>query len=124
MENQRQKIVNLVFTAVALLFAVICFVGLSKLTVMFNLESSIKQIDLIVRFAAIALGAVLGFVLYLNNQSNAFMNEVVLELGRVTWPTTNDTYKATILVVIFVLIAGVVLGGFDSLWTWVMKLIL
>lgn len=124
MENQRQKIVNLVFTAVALLFAVICFVGLSKLTVMFNLESSIKQIDLIVRFAAIALGAVLGFVLYLNNQSNAFMNEVVLELGRVTWPTTSDTYKATILVVIFVLIAGVVLGGFDSLWTWVMKLIL
>jgi len=42
----------------------------------------------------------------------------------VTWPTSNDTYKATILVVIFVLIAGVVLGGFDSFWTWVMKLIL
>ena len=124
MENQRQKWVNLIFTATALLVGGVAFIALTKLTALYNLESSVKQIDLFVRVGSLVLGAVVGFGLYLNDKSNAFMNEVVLELIRVTWPTPNDTVKATILVVIFVLIAGVVLGGFDSLWTWIMKLIL
>ena len=124
MENQRQKWVNLVFTAVALLVWGVAFIGLSKMTALYNLESSIKQIDLFVRIGSLVLGAAVGFGLYLNDKSNAFMNEVVLEMARVTWPTPNDTMKATFLVIVFVLIAGVVLGGFDSLWTWIMKLIL
>jgi preprotein translocase subunit SecE len=124
MENQRQKYVNIVFASVAILVATVAFVGLAKLAAVYSLESSIKQIDLIIRLGSIVLGAAVGFGLYFNDQSNAFMNEVVLELGRVTWPTTQDTYKATIMVVVFVLIAGALLGGFDSFWTWVMKLIL
>ena len=124
MENQRQKWVNLIFTAVAILVTGVAFIGLSKMSALYNLESSIKQVDLIVRIGSIVLGAVVGFGLYLNDKSNAFMNEVVLELVRVTWPTPNDTMKATFLVVCFVLIAGVVLGGFDSFTTWIMKIIL
>ncbi len=124
MENQRQKWVNLVFTGVAILIAAIAFVGFTKISAVYNLESNIKQIDIVIRLGSMVFGALAGLVLYFNDQSNSFMNEVVLELSRVTWPTTSDTYKATFLVVIFVLIAGLVLGGFDSLWAWIMKLIL
>ena len=124
MENQRQKWVNLIFTALAMLLAAIVFVGFTKVSAVYNLESTVKQIDIIIRLASIILGAISGLVFYFNDKSNAFMNEVVLEMSRVTWPTTSDTYKATFLVVVFVLIAGLVLGGFDSLWAWIMKLIL
>jgi len=124
MENQRQKWVNLVFTAVSILVAIIAFVGLTKISAVYNLESLFKQVDLVIRFTSIGLGVTTGLVLYLNDQSNAFMNEVVLEMSRVTWPAQKDTTNATIWVVLFVLIAGAVLGAFDSLWSWIMKSIL
>jgi preprotein translocase SecE subunit len=104
--------------------AVIAFVGLSKISAVYNFESSFKQIDLAIRFGSIGLGVLTGLVLYLNQQSNAFMNEVVLEMSRVTWPMQKDTTNATIWVVLFVLIAGAILGAFDSLWSWIMKSIL
>lgn len=124
MENQRQKWVNLIFTGVAILFATVAFVGLSKITAVYNLESSFKQIDLIIRFGSILMGAILGFGLYLNNQSNAFMNEVVLEMSRVTWPASKETTNATIWVVLFVLVVGALLGAFDSLCAWIIKMVL
>jgi preprotein translocase SecE subunit len=124
MENQRQKWVNLIFTGVAILVAAIAFIGLTRIAAVNNLESSVKQIDLIIRFGSIVFGALVGLGLYLNDKSNSFMNEVVLELIRVSWPTPDETMKATFLVICFVLIAGMVLGGFDSLWAWIMKLIL
>jgi preprotein translocase SecE subunit len=52
------------------------------------------------------------------------MNEVVLELVRVTWPASKDTTNATIWVVLFVLVAGGLLGAFDSLLVWIMNMVL
>ena len=124
MENQRQKWVNLVFTAAAILVAGVAFIGLSKITAVYNLESNVKQIDMIVRLGSLALGAAVGLGLYLNDKSNAFMNEVVLEMSRVTWPTSKETTNATIWVILFVIIAGAFLGALDSLWAWMIKLVL
>ena len=124
MENQRQKWVNIVFMVVAILAASILFVGFSKVAAIYNLESNIKSIDLVIRLGSIALGAVLGLGLYLNDNSNAFMNEVVLEMSRVTWPGNKETTNATIWVILFVLVAGAILGAFDSLWSWIIKLII
>jgi preprotein translocase subunit SecE len=124
MENQRQRWVQIILLATGVLVAVIASVGLSKIAAVYNLESSFKQIDLMIQLGSIALGAVLGFGLYLNDQSYAFLSEVVLEMSRVTWPTQKETTNATIWVILFVLIAGGILGAFDSLWTWIMKLIL
>ena len=124
MENQRQKWVNLVFTATAVLVAGVAFIGLSKITAVYNLESSVKQIDMIVRLGSLLLGAAVGFGFYLNDKSNAFMNEVVLEMSRVTWPASKDTTNATIWVILFVIVAGAALGALDSLWSWMIKLVL
>jgi preprotein translocase SecE subunit len=124
MENQRQKWVNMTFLFASLLVASVAFVGLSKLSAVYNLESSFKQIDLYLRVGSIALGAILGFGLYFNDKSNAFMNEVILEMSRVTWPASKDTTNATIWVILFVLVAGALLGAFDSLWSWIIKMLL
>jgi preprotein translocase SecE subunit len=124
MENQRQKWVNMTFLFSALMVAGVAFIGLSKLSAVYNLESSFKQIDLYLRIGSIALGAALGFGLYFNDKSNAFMNEVILEMSRVTWPASKDTTNATIWVIVFVLVAGALLGAFDSLWSWIIKMLL
>jgi preprotein translocase SecE subunit len=124
MENQRQKWVNLVFTAAAILVAGVAFIGFSKIAAVYNLESSVKQIDMVIRLGSILLGAAVGFGFYLNDSSNAFMNEVVLEMSRVTWPTQKETTNATIWVILFVIAAGAFLGALDSFWSWMIKLVL
>ncbi len=124
MENQRQKWVNMTLLFASLMVAGVAFVGLSKLSAVYNLESSFKQIDLYLRIGSIVLGAALGFGLYFNDKSNAFVNEVVLEMSRVTWPASKDTTNATIWVILFVIVAGALLGAFDSLWSWIIKMLL
>jgi preprotein translocase SecE subunit len=124
MENQRQKWANLVYTALGLLVAAIAFVGMTKIAAVYSLESSVKQIDLVIRLGSIIMGAAVGFGLYLNDDSNAFTNEVILEMTRVTWPSNKDTVNATIWVILFVIAAGALLGASDTLWSWIIKLII
>jgi preprotein translocase SecE subunit len=124
MENQRQTWVNIVFLITGILVMMISFIGLSKMSAIYNVESSIKNVDLYIRGVSALLAAATGFGLYFNDKSNAFMNEVVLEMARVTWPASRETTNATIWVVLFVLVAGGLLGMFDSLWAWIMKMVL
>ena len=51
------------------------------------------------------------------------MNEVIVELTKVAWPTKDETQKGTLIVIIVVIIAGIILGIFDYLWSIVLKLI-
>ncbi|OGQ18270.1 MAG: preprotein translocase subunit SecE [Deltaproteobacteria bacterium RIFCSPHIGHO2_02_FULL_40_11] len=52
------------------------------------------------------------------------MTEVVTELKKVTWPGSKDVRAATIVVIIGVLIAGAMLGVFDTLWSYVIRKII
>ena len=122
--EDRQRWVNLSFLALSALVAYILYEFFYKLSGSYDLETRVKNIDLIVRGASILVGAAVYFVLYRHEQANQFMNEVVVELGRVTWPARNETTKATMVVMVMVLISGAILGAFDSLWTWLLKFIL
>lgn len=124
MESQRERYVNMIFAALGLLVAYISLIGLQKLVAVTSLEASVKQIDLIVRGVSLVLGAGVGFGLYWNDRATAYMNEVMIELGKVTWPTSQDTSKLTTLVIIMVVISGFILGFFDWVLTSVMKAIL
>lgn len=121
MENQRQKWVNLSFLAAAALFGYIIITLLFKLAGVYDLEARFHDIDLYIRGISVLFGGGLFFYLYKNEKASQFMNEVVTELIRVTWPSRKDTYRATIVVIIMVIISGVFLGGLDTFWTWIMK---
>lgn len=124
MDAQRQKWVNLSFVGISALLSTIVFVVAYKVVGIYDLEARIPQIELIVRIGSVALGALCFLILYRHGQVNQFTNEVLVELSRVTWPTQKDTSRATIVVVIMVLIAGLVLGAFDVFWIWVINQVL
>lgn len=48
---------------------------------------------------------------------STLMNEVVVELKKVTWPTAKETRSATVVVIITVFIMAVFLGIFDLFWS-------
>jgi preprotein translocase subunit SecE len=117
MESQHQKWVNLSYLVVAALVGFIFFTLSQKFTGAYEIEARVRNIEMILRIAAIAIGAILFLVLFKNDKANQFMNEVVVELTRVTWPTQRETTSATFIVIIMVLISGVFLGFLDYMWT-------
>jgi len=123
MENQRKWIV-ISYLGVSILFAWILHALLYKAVGAYDLEARVRNIDLIIQGSSIVLGAILFFILSKHTKINQFMGEAFSELSRVTWPTVSDTQKATVVVIIMVLFSGVVLGMFDSFWTWILKRIL
>jgi preprotein translocase subunit SecE len=59
-----------------------------------------------------------------NSTMNNYLNEVVLELKKVTWPTRKETSAATVVVIITLLIMAVILYAFDILWAYLIKIVL
>lgn len=124
MESQYQKWVNLSYLAFAILFGYIVFATAGKVVGAYDLETRVRNIELILRGVSIAAGAILFVGLYRNDQANQFMNEVMAELARVTWPTQKDTTSATMIVIVMVVVSGMVLGLLDYFWVQLLRWIL
>jgi preprotein translocase subunit SecE len=113
MESQYQKWVNLSYLALAVLFGYLVFAVAGKIVGTYDLEARVRNVELILRGVSVVFGAILFLVLYRNHQANQFMNEVMAELARVTWPTPKDTSSATLIVIVMVVVSGMILGLLD-----------
>ncbi|AKF05552.1 preprotein translocase subunit SecE [Sandaracinus amylolyticus] len=71
----------------------------------------------IVSGAAALIGIVGSFLLYRHPRVNELAHEVVGELSKVTWPTRDETYYSTVVVIVTSIIAAVYTGVFDALWS-------
>ena len=57
------------------------------------------------------------FVVFLKHPKiNSFMDEVISELKKVTWPGREDVVRSTTVVIICIAIASVILASFDVVW--------
>lgn len=124
MESQRQRIVNLVFVTLSALLSYVAYELVSRVIAYFDLEARVRNVDLMLSVGSVVLGLICFAVLYRRDDTNQFANEAVAELERVSWPAPKDTVKATGVVLVMVLISGVILGGLDSLWAWLIRFIL
>ena len=64
----------------------------------------------------IAISGVLFFVLIRHPKVNLVLDEVVAELKKVTWPSRDDVVRSTTVVLTCIVIASVILAGFDLAW--------
>lgn len=65
----------------------------------------------------LSMGVAAYFVLR-TPQLMEFSLEVVAELKRVSWPERQETFAATIVVIVTIFIASIILGFFDLIWAW------
>jgi len=124
MENQHQKWVNLSYLALSALIGYVVFSLLLRIVGSYDLEARIRNINLMVQIGSVLLAGLLFVILFRNDKVNQFMNEVVLELSRVTWPSAKDTGSATVVVIVMVVISGMILGLLDYCWTQLLKWVL
>ena len=124
MEHNQQKYVNLSYIAASLLVAYVFYVLTTKFSVFLDFEGRFRALDKIILITSGVVGLGLFFGLYKSAIVNTFMNEVAAEIGKVTWPTQNETTKATIAVLIAVTIAGTLLWFVDSVWVYLISLLI
>ncbi|HUU02774.1 MAG TPA: preprotein translocase subunit SecE [Myxococcota bacterium] len=65
----------------------------------------------------LAIAAVVTLVGYRHPRLSVLSNEVVVEMKKVTWPNSQETRGATVVVIITVFIMAVILGVFDLFWS-------
>ena len=65
-----------------------------------------------------ALAAATAVVVWRMPRTQTVSLEIAGELKKVTWPSLRETRAATVAVVIATAIAAIILGAFDSLWSW------
>ena len=121
MDTRYQKWVTASYLGAAILAGYIVSGLAARLVGIYDLETRVRNIDLILRVSSVLLGAIAFFILVRHQKANQFMNEVMVELSRVSWPTQKETTSATMIVIIMVVISGVVLGFLDYLWTVLLK---
>src|SRR5580704_8999110 len=68
--------------------------------------------------AAVVL-AILAFVFTFRNPDiRPLADQVASELSKVVWPTRQETWSATLVVIVTVIVSSVYLGVFDAVWLW------
>ena len=62
-----------------------------------------------------------GFLVRRNKKANGFLNEVALELSRVSWPHRKETVASAGVVVVLVGLASLIFFVVDTLWGTIIK---
>jgi len=120
----QQKWVYGGFLAFSALIGYVSWAACARLAGLYDLETKIPRIDLILQGFGILVAAASMGVLSLNAKTLNYMNEVVSEVGKMTWPTRKETIPATIVVMIMVLICGAILGLFDLVFAGLLRQLL
>jgi len=62
-------------------------------------------------------------IAYRSKRIHTFVLEVCVELSKVAWPTRKETWSQTIIVIIVSIIAAIILGVYDAVWSHITDLI-
>ncbi|MCX6101782.1 MAG: preprotein translocase subunit SecE [Proteobacteria bacterium] len=72
-----------------------------------------------------AIAALVTFVVLLRHpKTNVVLDEVVIELKKVTWPKKEDVVKSTWVVLVCIVFISLILAGFDAMWGKVISYLL
>ena len=112
-ENVPNKPVHLVFLSGTLLLFVLTMWTGEWIWGFFSKAPN----ELYITIGAALLAIVVGIYYYRKESSYNLVNQVALELKKVTWPTEKDVKAATIVVVIMTIISATILGLFDLIWS-------
>lgn len=74
--------------------------------------------ELVTVAAGVVVAGAISVAAWRNENTFERSSEIVNELAKVTWPTRKETSAATVVVIITTIIASMLLGVFDLIWSW------
>jgi preprotein translocase subunit SecE len=83
-----------------------------------------KPNGMIVGAAAMLIAGVVTYVCWRNEDLFELANETTAELAKVSWPSRQETFNSTVVVIVTTILASLILGVFDISWSYVTRKIL
>jgi preprotein translocase subunit SecE len=82
----------------------------------------------VIRGLLVAIGFGLALVVFgltvKGREAREFFSDSLFELRKVVWPTREESYRITGMVLIVVFLISLILSGFDFVISWLIKLLL
>ncbi len=72
-------------------------------------------LQVVISILPILVGVAAAYITYRIEKVRNYLLEVIAEVKKVVWPNKKETWGATVVVIIAVIISGIVLGLFDWL---------
>ena len=119
--QRNKKAVSLIYLACGAVSWLLFREIVSTVWVLAKLPMPMGWIVSPVDILAAAIGISTFVVLVKSAKVNLFTNEVITELGKVTWPNKKETVLSTGVVSVLVGICAMILFGFDMLWGAVVR---
>ena len=107
-----ERWVQFAFIAIAL-----ALVYITDKVVTFTWEFFAEPDPTIVTITAVAVSLGVSYALYQNLRVRDFATEVVSEMSKVTWPTRDETWYSTLVVIGASFVAAFYTGLLDALWS-------
>jgi len=123
MDNTK-KILLIAFIAVSMLFWFVVNSFLNNLFGYLQLLERYSWLHAAINISSVLAGVACLVALYKIKIVYTYSSDVISEIKKVTWPNKKETWSATLVVIIAVLIAGLVLGIFDWISASLLGLIL
>ena len=82
-----------------------------------------KPNTMLVGGGAMLVAGVVAYICWQNAELFDLANETMGELAKVSWPSREETFNSTIIVIITTIISSLILGVFDGVWSWVTRMI-
>jgi preprotein translocase subunit SecE len=82
-----------------------------------------KPNGMLVGAGATLIAGVVAYVCWRNEELFNLASEVTGELAKVSWPSRQETFNSTIVVIVTTIISSIILGVFDGVWSWFTRLI-
>ena len=119
-DNKKFVTVSLVLTGILLAFTTSLLLEL--LAANFSFAARIESNTELANGIPVAIGIIVFVFLQFNKTTASFMDGVIAELRKVVWPSRKDTGLMTVVVSITLIFSGVVIGIYDSIWAYFIKL--
>ena len=124
MMEDNKKAITVSFVAVGLLTGFVVHLLLQFLAQSFTIFARVESNELLSNGVPVLLGALTFGCLQFNSHVVSFSDGVVAELRKVVWPSRKDTGLMTVVVVITLIISGVIVGVYDSIWAYIINSII
>ena len=119
--EDNKKAITVSFVVLGLLVGFVTHLLMQFLAQSFVIFARIESNEIYSNGIPVLLGAIVFIALQFNKHTVEFTDGVVGELRKVVWPSGKDTGLMTVVVVITLVISGVIVGVYDSIWAYLIN---
>ncbi len=124
MDKFTRNIFLITLLGIAVIFGYATKVAVDRIMSYMDIYVRSSSVHVLINILPAVVGAFAAYLTYRISKIKNYLLEVIAEIKKVVWPNKKETWGATLVVIVAVIVSGIVLGIFDWLSALLMGLFL